>query len=140
MIKVLNSKIREELEDIKIFDKTTTILEIKMELQKRNLINILETRYSKFNVLNQKGLPGLEGLKDKLLKLEYYCKDLYAIAVDITKFERFKGHITGKAFLEALEFDLTILHEIKHLFLTKPNFKRYTEVDETFRKMVNVEI
>lgn len=46
----------------------------------------------------------------------------------------------GRAFLESLEYDLTILHEIKHLFLAKPNFERYTEVDETLKKMVNVEI
>lgn len=44
MIKVLNSKSREELEEIKISDITTTISEIKKVLQKRNLINQLESK------------------------------------------------------------------------------------------------
>jgi len=35
MIKVLNSKSREELEEIKMFDRTSTILGIKKVLQKR---------------------------------------------------------------------------------------------------------
>lgn len=56
------------------------------------------------------------------------------------KFAGIKGRITGKAFMEALEFDLTIKHEIRHMFLKKPTFERYTKVDEIFRKMVNLEI
>lgn len=79
-------------------------------------------------------------MNDKLIRLDDYCKDLYAIAVDRAKFVGVKGQIIGRAFLEALKYDLTILHEIKQLFLTNSNFKRYTEMDETFRKMVNVEI
>ena len=79
-------------------------------------------------------------MNDKFTILDDYWKELYAIAVDRTKFAGIKGHITRRAFLEALEFDLTILQEIKHLFSTKPNLERYTEVDETFRKMVNVKI
>lgn len=95
--------------------------------------------HSMFNVLNQKGLPGLVGLNNKLIRLDDYGKELYAIAVDRTKFAGVKGHITGRTFMEALEFDLTILHEIKHLFLTKLNFERYTEVDETFVKLPSEE-
>lgn len=79
MIKVLNSKRKEELEEINISDRTTTILEIKKVLQKRNLINQLETKcktleisikrfHSKFNVLNHKGLTGLVGLNDRLIR------------------------------------------------------------------------
>jgi len=33
--------------------------------------------------------------------------------------------------MEAIEFDLFIKHEIKHLFLIKPTFQKYTEVDES---------
>lgn len=95
MIKVINSKSREKLEEINICDRTTTILEIKKVLQKTNLINQLETKcqtldifvkifHSKFNVLNQKGFPGLVGLNDNLIKLEYYWNELYDIAVDRT--------------------------------------------------------
>jgi len=71
-------------------------------LQKKILINQLETKcqtldivfqrfHSKFNILNQKGLQGLVALNDKLIKLEYYCKKLYTIAVDKAKFSGIKG-------------------------------------------------
>jgi len=39
--------------------------------------------------------------------------------------------ITRKDFMKAIEFDLFIKHEIKHLFLIRPTFQKYTEVDET---------
>lgn len=83
---------------------------------------VVQRFHSKFNVLNQKGLPGLVAPNEKLVNLEEYCKNLYTIAIDKAKFARIKGHITGKAFLEALEFDLVINHEIKHLFLNKTTF------------------
>ena len=44
MIKVLNSKNKEQLEDINILDRTETILEIKKFLQKKNLINQLQKK------------------------------------------------------------------------------------------------
>lgn len=42
--------------------------------------------------------------------------------------------------LEAFDFDLTIKHNIKHLFENKPTFEKYTEVDEVYRKLVNLVI
>lgn len=62
------------------------------------------------NLLNQRELPGLVALDDRLINLEDYCQKLFIIATDKYKFESIKGHITGKAFLEALEFYLTIKH------------------------------
>ena len=49
-------------------------------------------------------------------------------------------HIIGKAFLEALEFDLAIKHEIKHIFINKQTFEKYIEVDEVYRKLINISI
>ena len=79
-------------------------------------------------------------LNDKFIKLEDYCKKFYTIGVDRAKFAGNKEQITRKAFLEALELVLTIKHEIRHLFLNKLTFERYTKVDEVFRKMVNLQI
>ena len=50
------------------------------------------------------------------------------------------GHITGKEFLEDLNFDLIIKHEIKHIFVNKPTFEKYTEVDEVYKKLINLAI
>ena len=33
--------------------------------------------------------------------------------------------------MEAIDFDLFIKHEIKHLLPIKPTFQNYTEVDES---------
>lgn len=91
-------------------------------------------------MLCKKGLTGLVSSNDQLVKLEDYCENLYTIVADNNQFSRIKRHILGKEFLEALNSDLTIKHEVGHLFLIKPNFERYTKVDEIFRRMVNLEI
>ena len=49
---------------------------------------------------------------------------------DGTKFIGVKGNIIGKEFLESLTYDLDIQYEIKHIFISKPTFAKYTEVDE----------
>lgn len=43
MIGVLNSKTRQQLEEINILDRKTTILEIKKVLMKKNLLTKLKT-------------------------------------------------------------------------------------------------
>jgi len=90
--------------------------------------------------LSKKGLPQLASVNDQLIKLESYNEKLYTITTDKAQFAQIKGHITGKEFLEALEPDLMIRHDIKNLFLVKPTFEKYTEVDEVYRRMVNLEI
>ena len=62
---------------------------------------------------------------DTLISLEEYFQKLYTIATNKSKFFAIKGHIIGKQELEALDFDLTIKHEIKHLFVNKPTFEKY---------------
>lgn len=47
------------------------------------------------------------------------------------KFGKIRGFIAGIAFIECLSYDLLIEHQIGDLFLTKPTFKKYTEVDES---------
>ena len=48
--------------------------------------------------------------------------------------------ITKPTFLETLEFDLNIQHEIKHIFITKPTFSKYTEVDDIYIKLIKMSI
>jgi len=45
IIKFLNSKTREELEDLKIKDKTETILKVKRVLTKKGLMLQLEEKF-----------------------------------------------------------------------------------------------
>jgi hypothetical protein len=149
IIKFLNSKTREELEDLRIEDRTETILEVKRVLTKRGLMLQLEEKvqamdlgvqrfFSKIEALQKKGLPGLKVINDKLMTLPDYKKRLATVAKDSSKFSGIQGSITGKAFLDALQLDISIQHEIRYIFIIKPTFAKYTEMDEVYRRLLKV--
>jgi hypothetical protein len=151
LIRFLNSKNKQELEEMEIEDRTKTILEVKKVLTKKGLMLQLEEKaqvmdigvqifFSKIEVLHKKGLPGLLVLNDKLITLSDYKQKISAVAKDGSKFAGIQGSITGKSFLETLQLDLSIQHEIKHIFITKPTFSKYTEMDEIYRKLLKVSI
>jgi hypothetical protein len=151
IIKFLNSKTREELEDLRIEDRMETILEVKSVLTKRGLMLQLEEKvqtmdagvkrfFSKIEALQKKGLPGLRVLNDKLMTLPNYKWNLDTMAKDSSKFSRIQGSITGKAFLETLQPDIIIQHEIRYIFIFKPTFAKYTEMDEIYRRLLKVNI
>jgi hypothetical protein len=77
-------------------------------------------------------------LNDKLMTLSDYKQKIAMVAKDSSKFSGIQGSITGKAFLETLQPDLSIQHEIKYIFTVKPTFSKYTEVDEIYRRMLKV--
>jgi hypothetical protein len=102
IIKFLNSKTREELEDLKIEDRTETILEVKRVLTKRGLMLQLEEKvqtmdigvqrfFSKIEALQKKGLPGLRVINDKLMTLSDYKKKLATVAKDSLKFWEYRA-------------------------------------------------
>jgi hypothetical protein len=74
--------------------------------------------FSKIEVLHNKGLPGLLVLNDKIITLSDYNQKISAMAKDSSKFAWIQGRIIGKSFLETLHLDLSIQHEIKHIFVT----------------------
>jgi hypothetical protein len=120
IIKFLNSKTREELEGLKIEDRTETILEVKRVLTKRGLMLQLEEKvqvmdqgvqrfFNKIEALQKKGLPSLKVINDKLMTLPDYKKRLAEVSKDNSNFASIQGSITGKAFLDALQLDISIL-------------------------------
>ena len=149
IIKFLNSKTKEELEELRIEDRTKTILKFKRVLTKRGLMIQLEEKvqamdigvqrfFSKIEALQKKGLPGLRVINDKLMTLSDYKKKLATVAKDSSKFSRIHGSITGRAFLEAFQSDISIQHEIPYIFIVKPTFAKYTEMDEVYRILLKV--
>jgi hypothetical protein len=123
IIEFLNSKTREELEELKIEDITETILEVKRVLTKRGLMLQLEEKvqimdqgvqrfFNKIKALQKKGLPGLKVINDKPMTLLDYKKRLAEVSKDSSKFASIQGSITGKTFLDTLQLDISIQHEI----------------------------
>lgn len=112
----------------------------QLETKCQNLKTVVQRFNFKINLLNQRGLPGLVAPNDELISLEEYCQNVYPIATDKDKFVDIKGHVIGEAFLEALNFDLMIKHEIKHILVNKPTFENYTEVEEVYRKLINLSV
>jgi hypothetical protein len=148
IIKFLNSKTKEEM---KIEDRTETILEVKRVLAKRGLMLQLEEKvqamdlgvqifFSYIEALQKKGLPGLMVINNKLMKLPDYKKRLADVAKDSSNFVGIQGSINGKVFLDSLQWDISIQHEIRDIFLTKPTFSKYTEMDKVYRRMLKVNV
>jgi hypothetical protein len=151
IIRFLNSKTREELEELKIEDRTETILEVKRVLTKRGLMLQLEENiqvmdqgvqkfFHKIDALQRKGLPSMKVINDKLMTLPDYKKRLAEVSKDNSKFAGIQGTITGRSFMDALQLDIGIQHEIKHIFVTKPTFAKYTDMDEVYRRLLKVTV
>ena len=96
--------------------------------------------FSKIEALQKKGLPGLKVINDKLMTLPDYKKRLANVAKDRSNFLGIQGSITGKEFLDALQLDINIQHEIRYIFITKPTFAKYIEMDEVYRRLLKVSV
>jgi len=151
IIRFLNSKTREELEELKIEDRTETILEVKRFMTKRGLMLQLEEKiqvmdqgvqkfFHKIDALQRKGLPGMKVINDKLMTLPDYKKRLIEVSKDSSKFAGIQANIIGRAFTEALQLDISIQHEIKHIFVVKPTFSKYTDMDEVYQRLLKIKV
>ena len=74
------------------------------------------------------------------MTLPDYKKRLADVAKDSSKFAGIQGSITGKEFIDALQWDISIQHEIRYIFLTKPTFAKYTEMDEVYQRLLKVKM
>jgi len=53
---------------------------------------------------------------------------------------RVKALPIGKVLYDTLENLFFLEHEVKHLFVIKPNFSKYTKEDEIYRRMIKVKL
>jgi hypothetical protein len=86
---------------------------LQLEEKAQNMDIGVQRFFNKLEALQKKGLPGLLVLNDKLMTLSDYKQKIATMAKDSSKFSGIQGSITGKAFLETLQPDLSIQHEIK---------------------------
>jgi hypothetical protein len=96
--------------------------------------------FSKIEALHKNGVSDLCVLNDKLMTFSDYKQRIATVAKDSAKFAGIQGSITGKAFLETLQLDLSIQHKTKYVFIIKPTFSKYTEMDEVYRRLLKVTI
>ena len=99
----------------------------------------------RFDVLLNKGLPSPMVSEDKIMDLETYVKklDIHAHNHFIASSSTISAKTTlptGRNLHDRLENLFYLEHEVKHLFPNQPNFFRYTEADETIRKLQRTKI
>lgn len=150
LIHFLNTRNKEQLEELGINDRIETILEIKRVLTKKTLMQNLERRchdmwakinyfMEKFDILQNKGLPSPLVINDRLIRHKYYVEKLnnYAgnQAGSSTSTSGIKALPTSRVLYNNLENLLYVKHELKHLFPIQPTFFRYTKIDETLRNL-----
>ena len=132
-------------------DRTEAIIEVKKVLSKRNLMVNLEEKIhnmqvvidrfmQRFQSFRDKGLPNPMVIHDKLMTQLEYTDRLRKLAKDQVSTSGIKALPTGRVLYDTFENLLFLEHEVKHLFVTKPNFAKYTEVDKIYRRMLNVKL
>ena len=133
LIHFLNIKNRHKLNELGIEDRTEAILEVKKVLSKRNLMLNLEEKCHnmqaaidrfmvKFQILRDKGLPSPMVINDKLMTQLDYSERLERLAKEQASSSGTKALPIGKVLYDTLENLFFLEHEVKHLFVTMPNF------------------
>ena len=79
-------------------------------------------------------------INDKLMTQENYIEKLNKMARSQASTSRLKSLPTGKVLYDGLKNLFYIEHEFMHLFTSKPNFSKYTEADEIYRKMIRMKL
>ena len=150
-IHFLNRKIIYELHELDIEYRNETILEIRKVLSKRNLMLNLEEKCQnmqvasdkfmvKFQILREEGFPTPLVINDKLMTQLDYDNRLRQLANEQASTSAIKALPTSIVLCNTFENLFFLQHEIKHLFITKPNFAKYTEADEIYRQIMNVKL
>ena len=94
----------------------------------------------KFYVLRKKGLPNPLVINDRLMPQEDYDKRIREVAKEQANSSSMKGMPIGKVLYQAFDNLFYLQHEVKHLFVNKPTFVKYTRTDEVYRVMINIKL
>ena len=92
----------------------------------------------KFDVLRQKGLPNPLVIHYKLMKQDDYDKKMREVSKDQANLPSSQGIPIRKVIYKKLENLFYLQHEVKHIFINKPTFSKYTKAYEIFRRMMKI--
>lgn len=93
---------------------------------------------AKLQILRDKGLLNPMVINDKLMTQSNYVDRLEKLSKEQEITSGVKALPTRNVLYDALENQYFLEHEVKHLFVTKPKFSKYTKVDEIYRRMLKV--
>ena len=100
-------------------------------LEKCDSMNISITKFLvKYAMLRQAGIPDIHVFNEKLMNQKEYDKKISDYEKGQVNKPLPQGSPTGKVILQYIEDLFFLQNEIKHLFVFKPNFSKYTDVDE----------
>lgn len=94
----------------------------------------------KFDALRQKGLPNPLVINNILMPDEDYNRKIKEVAREQANSSSMKGMPTGKVMYQNFENLFYLQHEVKHLFVNKPTFVKYTESNEVYKRMVSIKL
>ena len=112
----------------------------QLEEECESMDTTITTFMVKFTNLRQKGLPDIMFINDKLMPQNDYDKKIREFAKEQVNKPTRQCIPTRKVLLKSFEELFYLQHEIKHLFIIKPTFARYTKADENFRKLKKIQI
>ena len=113
---------------------------LNLEKKFKSIQDDIDRFMTMFRILREKGLPSPMVINDKLMNQLDYSDRLRRLAKEQAISSGIKALPTGKVLYDTLENLFFLEHEVKHLFLTKPNFEKYTEEDEIYRRMLKVRL
>jgi len=111
-----------------------------LEEKFHNMQVAIDKFMAKFQILRDKGLPSPMVINEKLTTQLDYSDRIGKLAKEQASSSAIKALPIGKVLYDTLENLFFLEHEVKHLFLTKPNFLKYTEADEIYRRMVKIKL
>jgi len=95
---------------------------------------------AKFQILRDKGLPSPMVINDKLMTQLDYSDRHRRLAKEQASSSGIKALPIGKVLYDTLEDLFFLEHEVKHLFLNKPNFAKYIEAGEVYRRILKMRL
>lgn len=151
IIQFLNSKNKYELQELEIKDRTEKILEVRKVLSKRTLMLNLEDKCQNmqvaidsfmaiFQILREKGLPSPLAINGKLMTQQDYNRKITNLAKEQVSTSSIKEFPTSTVLYQTFENLFYLQHEVKHLFINKPTFSKYSEADEIYRRMLKIQL
>lgn len=74
------------------------------------------------------------------MKPKDYDKNMRKVAKETSNISSMKFVPRGKVLCQTFDNLFYIEHELKHLFVNKPTFAKYTEANEVYKRMVKLKL